>query len=133
MGNGLVKVRRDDDGQLWQVGFDEDNNQTSLTYPDLSTWVWRRKNQKGALLFSDRSAWTCDGTETDDQGTVSGTSSSLSVISYHRDGLGQLTKVDDALGMRLRLGWENGSLRTNEMQQTGLFSLYIHRQEDYGG
>lgn len=120
-GNGLVKVRRDD-GQLWQIGFDSDQNRTSLTFPDLSAWVWKRDEQ-GTLLSQIDPAGRVIGFETDDQGSLLATSSSLSKISYHRDVLGRLTKVDDALGMRLRLGWEDKSLRTVRDATDGLIQF----------
>ena len=120
-GKGLVKVRRDD-GQLWQIGFDSDQNQTSLTFPDLSAWVWQR-DTKGGLLSQIDPIGRIINFETDDQGSIVTTSSSLSRISYHRDGLGRLTKVDDALGVRFRLGWEEKSLRTIRDATDGLIQF----------
>ena len=81
-GKGLVKVRRDD-GQLWLIGFDSEQKQTSLTFPDLSAWVWKR-DEKGTLISQIDPTGRIINFETDDQGSLLATSSSLATISYHR-------------------------------------------------
>ena len=122
---GVLKIRRDD-GRLWQVGFDEENNRTSVTMPNLSAWVWKR-DKDGALLSQIDPLGRMVNFETDDQGSVLSTSSSLATISYSRDGLGRLTKVDDALGVRMRLGWKDEELSSIRDATDGVVQFSYNR------
>jgi len=112
----LLRIRMST-GKTWQIGFDEERNWTSLTLPDLATWVWRR-DAKGSLESQLDPMGRIINFENNDMGLVTSMSTSIGQIDFLRDAKGQLTKVEDVMGMRFRLTWNEEGKISSVMDTT---------------
>ena len=105
-----------DDGRIWQIGFDSNQYLTSLSLPDTSAWVWKR-SAKGGLQSQIDPIGREIHFEIDENNRIK-SSSALSTLTYHRDVAGHITKVDDIMGIRFRLVWEEGGRITTIQDAT---------------
>ncbi|MEC7985520.1 MAG: hypothetical protein VX278_10165 [Myxococcota bacterium] len=107
-----------DRGTVWQMGFDEEERLQSLTYPDSSSWVWKRDSQGKMTSQIDPMGREIKIGRASGGG-IRSMSNVVDSILYSRDSKGDVVSVSDALGVRVKISRDERSRITALEDATG--------------